>query len=72
MGYEVLFSVPKRELGRADVDFEIWQDGAKVGTLSISKGSVVWFPANTTKGHKIDWTAFDRLMTQHVTGEERR
>jgi len=42
MAHEVWFEVPQRELGRADIKFGVWQDGKKIGTLEVSKGSVVW------------------------------
>jgi hypothetical protein len=40
--------------------------------LKISKGSVVWFPRDTTNGHRADWERFDQLMQQHVGEIERR
>ena len=38
------FEVRERKLGRSDVKFEIKRDGEKFGTMTISNGSVVWFP----------------------------
>ena len=70
--HEVRFRVPRRRLGRSDVVFDIYSEGVKFGTLKISKGSVVWFRANTNIGYKVNWEQFDRLMQEHVTGEERR
>ena len=72
MAHEVTFKIPSRRLDRADVIFEVTSDEAMLGTLMISKGTLVWFPSNTTKGYRIDWDHFDRLMKDHVTGEERR
>ena len=43
MAHEVWFEVPQRELGRADIKFGVWQDGKKIGTLEVSKGSVCGF-----------------------------
>ncbi len=44
MAHDVKFSIQKRTLGSADVEFDVNKDGSKLGTLKISKGSVVWFP----------------------------
>jgi hypothetical protein len=51
--------MPTRELGKTDVVFEVWTDGEKFGTLKVSKGSLVWFPKDRSKGHKIGWKQFD-------------
>jgi hypothetical protein len=72
MAHDVSFSVPERKLGRADVEFYVKRDGAMFGTLTVSKGSVVWFPAGTTYGHRMRWRKFDELMTEHATRFEKR
>jgi hypothetical protein len=72
MAKEVSFSVPQRILGRSDVEFIVKDDGEVLGTLKVSKGSLVWFPKNTTKGHKIPWNRFDTLMQNHAPGIEYR
>ena len=33
MAHEVEFSVPPRDLGRADIEFNVKKDGVKLGTL---------------------------------------
>lgn len=65
MSYKVTFTIPWRELGRADVEFKVERDGTTSGSLKISKGSVVWRPRNRTHGHKIPWDRFAELMTEH-------
>lgn len=72
MAYGVEFSLPIRELGKSDIEFSVYVDGSKLGTLKISKGSLVWFPANTTNGHKITWSKFDRLMRENAVQVEKR
>ncbi len=42
--HAVTFEVPERKLGCSDVKFEIKRDAEKFGTMTISNGSVVWFP----------------------------
>jgi hypothetical protein len=64
MAHNVKFSIPERELGREDVEFKISYGGSKVGTLKISKGTLVWVPKDHTYGFKIGWKDFDVLMSE--------
>jgi hypothetical protein len=70
--HDVSFRVPTSDLGKADIEFDVFQDGRKFGTLKISKGSIVWFPRDTTNGHRADWERFDQLMQTHIGEIERR
>ncbi len=72
MSHDVKFSIPSRDLGRADVEFAVWKDGTKLGTLAVSKGSVVWFPRDHTWGYKMGWSNVDRVMAAEGTRWERR
>lgn len=38
--HEVHFTVPARPLGKADIEFDVYADGAKLGSLKVSKGSL--------------------------------
>lgn len=53
--HKVSFTVPERPVGNADIEFSVERDGAKFGKLRVSKGAVVWIPANKTYGHKLSW-----------------
>jgi hypothetical protein len=73
MSHEVLFRPPARELERSDVDFVVKQDGKNLGTLKVSRGSLVWFPGKThKKGLKIGWSEFDALMRDNAPQREAR
>ena len=72
MAHEVWFEVPQRELGRADIKFAVWQDGKKLGTLEVSKGSVVWIRGSRSWGRKAGWGDFDEIMEKHGTRWEKR
>ena len=72
MAHNVSFSVPDRPLGKSDVEFFVDKDGAKLGTLKISNGSIVWFPTGTTYGYRMTWTKFDKLMKANATHSELR
>jgi hypothetical protein len=70
--HDVKFSIPERELGKADIEFKIKKDGKVFGKLTVSKGSIVWFPKDTTYGHKIGWTKFDDFMKAQTREEKRK
>ncbi len=70
--HEVAFDVPKRPLGRADIEFTVKADGGVIGTLNVSNGSLVWFPKGTSYGCKIGWSKFDKIMKEHATRQEKR
>jgi hypothetical protein len=63
--HDVSFTLPERELGKADIEFKIRRDGNAYGRLRISNGSLVWIPANKTYGWKMSWTTVDEAARQH-------
>lgn len=65
MAHDVSFSVPDRPLGKADIEFKIKNDDGKLGTMRISKGSVVWFRRDGQKGHRISWTRLGQLIEEY-------
>lgn len=70
--HDVEFSIPPRPLGRADVSFTVRAEGEMVGTLLVSKGSLVWFPPGHTIGKRLRWEAFAEFMEAQSDDEERR
>jgi hypothetical protein len=72
MANTVLFRSPERKLDRADVKFVVKRGGSTLGTLAVSRGSIVWFPKKRTYGPKMSWGEFDRFMDEYANREERR
>lgn len=70
--HDVSFNIPQRALGKADVEFLVKRDGAVLGTLAVSNGSIVWFPKGTTYGLKVGWKKFNDIMQKSATRFERR
>ena len=70
--HTVILEVPKRQISRADVKFQVKADGKMLGTLTISKGAVVWFPFGTKYGFKMGWTKFHNFMKDEATRFEAR
>jgi hypothetical protein len=71
MRHDVQFTVPSRDLGKADLVFDVRVDGEKLGTLEVSRGSLVWYRKNDSYGHKLGWTEFDRIMDAYPRLEKR-
>jgi hypothetical protein len=70
--HEVAFDVPKRPLGRADIEFTVKENRSILGTLTVSNGSVVWFPKAAKYGYKMGWSRFDKMMQEHARRQEKR
>jgi hypothetical protein len=69
--HDVRFSIPDRELGKADIEFKVKKQGKLFGTLRVSKGSIVWLPKDTSYGHKIGWVKLDEVMKEQTRFEKR-
>ena len=72
MAHKVIMTLPPREVKRADAVFAVERDGKRFGTLEVSNGSLVWFPANATNGRKVGWQKFHDLMDEFATRIEKR
>ena len=62
MAHKVTFALPKRSLGREDIEFVVKKDGVRFGTLLVSKGAVEWRPTNKVYRRRLSWDRFDQLM----------
>lgn len=61
--HDVAFAIPQKLVLSKDVEFNVKSDGAKLGTLLVSKGNIEWVPAsNTVKKYRLSWEAFDVMM----------
>jgi len=72
MSHKVTFSMPTRELGKSDVHFMVKKNGEAFGKLEVSKGAIVWYPKNTTFGHKISWSKLDKFALDQNWYERRK
>lgn len=62
MAHKVSFAVPRRTLGREDIEFIVEKDGLRFGTLLVSKGAVEWRPTNKVYRRRLKWDRFDQVM----------
>ena len=63
--HNVKFTLPERELGKVDARFSIYEDGKKLGEITISKGGLEYFPSSTPKPVIMNWSRFDRVMREY-------
>lgn len=66
MAHKVIFTLPDREIHRADIEFLVKKSvkGSEevIGRLLVSQGAVVWRPKNKQRGTKLTWKQFGDLM----------
>jgi hypothetical protein len=62
--HDVSFTLPERELGKADIEFKIKRNGKAFGRLRVSNGSLVWIPVNKTYGYKMSWSTVDEAARE--------
>lgn len=56
--------IPRLQVGKSDVIFRIEQDNEKLGSLKVSKGNIVWTPANKQISYWLDWNDFGNLAIE--------
>ena len=44
------------------ITFEVYANGAKIGTIEIGAGSFGWRPANKRNFRRMNWTEFEKFM----------
>jgi hypothetical protein len=63
--HNVKFTLPERQLGKVDARFFIYEDGKKLGEITISRGAIEYYPTNAQKPIKMSWPKFDRTMKEY-------
>jgi len=62
MAYKVRFTLPERQLKRADIVFRVEHNGRRLGTLEVSQGALVWKRAYGRKGTYVRWGDLSRRL----------
>jgi hypothetical protein len=70
--HTVKFTLPERELGKADVTFKVRKDEQKFGELKISNGSAVWFPKKAKQGYRVGWSELEQFFLANGDKVEKR
>ncbi|MCA1592470.1 MAG: hypothetical protein LC754_07435 [Acidobacteria bacterium] len=53
----------------SSMDFEIYADEERIGTIVIGRGSLTWRGGKRQREKRISWSKFAELMNQHSYGE---
>jgi hypothetical protein len=64
--HEIRLSLPRASVINTDVEIEVWSDNTKLGELHLSKGTIDWRPAHTSREIRIPWERFARLMDEYA------
>lgn len=66
MAHEVTLDIATKFVLHRDVEIEVKKDGAKLGTLLISKGNIEWLPkGNYVNKKRMGWAQFAALIEEH-------
>ena len=63
--HNVFVDLPWRELGKSDLKVRVFESEELLGTITISKGAIEWYPRNAKKPYKMRWARFNRIITTH-------
>lgn len=63
---EIWMNAPEVEVKNKDVEFGVYENGSKLGTLRISRGDAEWLPANNhVNKYKLSWSKLAELFCEH-------
>ncbi len=65
--HDVKFSVPPRPIAHSDIRFTVDEDDERFGELRVSKGNVVWTPANKKYGFRLTWKQLSAVAQERGT-----
>lgn len=49
----------------SSINFEIFADNEKIGTIIIGRGSLTWYGKSRQIGKRISWTKFAEIMDRY-------
>ena len=70
MAHEVLFTLPDLKLGNSPIQISVKRDSVTIGTIQISKGSILWIHKGARYGYKLGWHKVAELMEEHGRHEK--
>jgi hypothetical protein len=68
--HTVKASMQVLELSKAgsSMDFQIYANKEKIGTIIMGRGSFTWYGRSKQKGKRIPWTRFAEIMDAYAAG----
>ncbi len=49
----------------SSMEFEIYAEREKIGTIILGRGSLTWFGKKRQHGKRLSWSQFAQLMDEH-------
>lgn len=68
MATKTTFTLPERELGRANIEIKIKKNHKAFGKLRISKGGIEWVERDDHYGTEFSWRELADLIAKSKTG----
>ena len=66
--HEIQLTLPAVPLKNTDLEVIVYSDGARLGVVKISKGTLDWLPSKNSKNHFVmNWERFAQIMVEHGT-----
>jgi hypothetical protein len=62
--HKIEVSQPPKAVLNSDMSFSVYSDGALLGELRISKGSIDWRAARYANAKRVRWERFAHLMEE--------
>jgi hypothetical protein len=64
--HEIEMAVPAQSVKNKDVEVSVRSNGAPLGRVKVSKGTIDWLPSPNSKTHyRLTWEQFDVVMREH-------
>ena len=60
--HEIRLKLPAQQIVNSDAQFDVYADKEKLGTLTVSRGGIGWFPFNARNERHCTWREFARWM----------
>ncbi len=54
---DIYMTMPTKIVLNKDTEFDVYSDGAMLGALKISKGTVEWRPRGHSNGFHLGWSS---------------
>ncbi len=61
--------IPDLTKAGSSMEFEIYANEEKIGTIIIGRGSLTWRGGRRQRDKRLSWSQFAELMDEHAYGE---
>jgi hypothetical protein len=58
--------IPQLTKAGTSVEFQIYAEGEKIGTIVLGRGSLTWYGGKRQTGREFSWSRFAELMDEQA------